>query len=105
MRPGGTWLKTTMVQCAWAAVRKEGSRFAVLFDRLKPRQGARRAICAVAAEMLRTIYHMLRDGTCYQEHHAEHRRATRQQEASRLVRRLARLGFAAEITPAPAANG
>ena len=50
-------------QSAWAAVRKEGSRFAVLFDRLKPRQGARRAICAVAAEMLRTIYHMLRDGT------------------------------------------
>src|SRR5262249_39212908 len=34
LRPGGNWLKTMMVQCAWAAVRKKGSRFAALFDRL-----------------------------------------------------------------------
>jgi tRNA G26 N,N-dimethylase Trm1 len=59
----------------------------------------------VAAEMLRTIYHMLKDGTCYQEHRAERRHETRQQEANRLLRRLASLGFAAEITPVASAAG
>ena len=105
MRKGGTWLKTTMVQCAWAAVRKGNSRFAALFARLKARRGARRAICAVAAEMLRTIYHMLKDGTCYEEHRVECRQATPQEQAHRLLRRLARLGFAAEIKPVPSPAG
>jgi transposase len=105
MRKGGLWLKTTMVQCAWAAVRKGGSRFSALFARLKPKSGALRAICAVAAEMLRTIYHMLKDGTCYQEHSLEQRQASREAQANRLLRRLARLGFAAEIKPVPSPVG
>ena len=42
---------------------QEGLPVAALFERLNPKRGARRAICAVAAEMLRTIYHMLKDGT------------------------------------------
>jgi transposase len=105
MRPGGNWLKTTMVQCAWAAVRKGDCTFAALFARLKPRSGAKRAICAVAAEMLRTIYHMLKDGTFYQERRVEQRQANREREANRLVRRLASLGFSAEITPVASAAG
>jgi transposase len=105
MRKGANWLKTTMVQCAWAAVRKTDCRFAALFARLKPKRGAGRAICAVAAEMLRTIYHMLKDGTCYEEHRAQHRQVTPQQEANRLLRRLASLGFAAEIKPVASAAG
>jgi transposase len=105
LRPGGNWLKTTMVQCSWAAQRKRDCRFAALFARLKPKRGAGRAICAVAAEMLRTIYHMLKDGTCYEERRAERRQETRQQEANRLLRRLARLGFSAEITPVASAAG
>ena len=105
LRPGGNWLKTTMVQCAWAAVRKTDCRFAALVARLKAKSGAGRAICAVAAEMLRTIYHMLKDGTFYEERRAEHRQASRQQEAKRLLRRLARLGFTAQITPMAHAAG
>jgi transposase len=105
LRPGGNWLKTTMVQCAWAAVRKVDCRFAALFARLKSKSGAKRAICAVAAEMLRIIYHMLKDGTLYEERRAELRQETRQQEANRLLRRLARIGFAAEIKPVASAAG
>ena len=101
LRPGGNWLKTTMVQCAWSAVRNKGSRFAALFERLSPKRGARRAICAVAAEMLRTIYHMLNDGTFYEKDRVKPREPTALQEANRLIRRLARIGFAAEIKPLP----
>jgi hypothetical protein len=55
--------------------------------------------------MLRTIYHMLKDGTCYEEHRVECRQATRQEQARRLLRRLARLGFAADIKPVPSPAG
>jgi hypothetical protein len=30
VRKGGTWLKTTLVQCAWAAVKKKDNRIPVL---------------------------------------------------------------------------
>jgi len=106
LRPGANWLKTTLVQCAWAAVRNSGSRFNALFNRLKPKRGARRAICAVAAEMLRTIYHMLKHGTYYEEQRLEPRRqANPQAEARRLIQRLARIGFTAEIKPVPSPAG
>jgi transposase len=100
LRPGANWLKTMMVQCAWAAVRKTGCRFSALFYRLKAKRGARRAICAVAAEMLRTIYHMLKNGTYYEENRVEPRRqASRQSEAKRLARRIERMGYTIELKP------
>jgi len=51
--------------------------------------------------MLRTIYHMLKDGTFYEENRVKPREPTPQEEANRLIRRLARIGFAAEIKPLP----
>jgi hypothetical protein len=30
VRKGGIWLKTTLVQCAWAAVKKKDNRIPVL---------------------------------------------------------------------------
>src|SRR4051812_31325742 len=35
--------------------------------RLKGRRGPKKAAVAVAASILTTVYHMLRDGTCYQD--------------------------------------
>ena len=100
LRPGANWLKTTMVQGAWAAVRNKNCKFHALFHRLKPKRGARRAICAVAAEMLRTIYHMLKNGTYYEEHRAESRRQPgRQAQAKHLLQRLARMGYAVVLEP------
>jgi hypothetical protein len=62
MGKSAPWLKTTLVQCAWAAVRKKNSYYHVQFHRLRSRRGAKKAICAVAAAMLTTIYHMLSKG-------------------------------------------
>lgn len=105
MRAGANWLKTTMVQAAWAAVRQKGSRFSVMFHRLKARIGKRRAICAVAAEMLRAIYHMLKNGTYYEERVEQDQQAHRQAEAKRLVRCLARMGYTAVLEPATCPAG
>ena len=48
-RQGAPWLKTTLVQIAWPAVRKKDSYFQAQFLRLKSRRGPKKAIFAVAA--------------------------------------------------------
>src|SRR5215467_5789148 len=47
------------------AVRKKNSYYHAQFHCLRSRRGTKKAICAVAASMLTTIYHMLGNGTCY----------------------------------------
>jgi transposase len=103
MRKGSRWLKATLFTCAWAAVRTKGSYFQAQFHRLKARRGGKKAIGAVAASLLRTIYHMLKDGTLYQDLGADHfDKREKTSSTRRLVRRLENLGFAVQLTPATA---
>jgi transposase len=55
LRKGSPWLKTLLVQCAWAASRQKDSYYKAQFNRLRGRHGAKKAICAVAASMLTAI--------------------------------------------------
>jgi hypothetical protein len=66
LRTGAPWLKTTLVQCAWAAVKKKDSYLQAQFCRIKARRGPEKAIIAGAGSILTAIYHMLKDGTFYQ---------------------------------------
>ena len=88
------------MQCAWAAVKKKNSYLQAQYFRIAARRGKKKAIVAVAASMLTAIYHMLKDGTMYQDLGYNHfeRRSTDQQKR-RLVKRLADLGYAVELTP------
>lgn len=97
LRKGAPWLKTTLVQSAWSAVKKKDSYYRAQFNRLKVRGGAKKAICAVAAAMLTAIYHMLTKGVQHQDLGADHfdRRAS-DFKAKRLVAQLNKLGF--EVT-------
>lgn len=100
MRKGAPWLKTTLIQCAWAAARKKGSYLQAQFHRLRSRRGAKKAIGAVAASILTAVYHMLKDGTCYQDLGADHfDRRAKAAQTKRLVARLQNLGFAVQISP------
>lgn len=100
MRKGAPWLKATLIQCAWAATRTKGSYFQAQFHRLKARRGAKKAIGGVAASMLRCIYHMLKDGTVYQDLGANHfNRRNKTASARRLVTRLQDLGYAVQLVP------
>src|SRR6476619_6496456 len=72
LKKGAPWLKTALVQAAWAAARKKQGYFNAQFQRLRGRRGARKAICAVAASILTTIYHMLNDGTAYADLGPDH---------------------------------
>jgi transposase len=101
LRRGGKWLKTTMVQAAWAAVKVKGSYLQAQFHRLRARRGAKKAIIAVAASMLTAAWHMLRNGTEWHDLGAAHfDRADAHKTALRLVRRLQHIGYAVQLTPA-----
>jgi transposase len=100
MRKGGNWLKTTLIQCAWAAKRKNGSYLQAQFLRLRSRRGEKKAICAVAASILTAVYHILKDGVPYQDLGANHfDRHNSVNRTKRLVRSLEHLGYAVTIEP------
>jgi len=100
VRKGGTWLKTALVNAAWAAVRVKGSYFQGQFQRLRTRRGPKKAILAVASSMLTCAYHMLKTGVEYRDLGAEHfARRDRQKMIQRLVRRINDLGCDVQLLP------
>ncbi|QTQ32472.1 Transposase, IS116/IS110/IS902-like [Aromatoleum bremense] len=100
LRRGANWLKTTLVQAAWAAIKVKGSYLQAQFHRLRARRGAKKAIIGVVASMLTAAWHMLRDGTEWQDLGAAHfDRADAHKTANRLIRRLQQIGYAASVVP------
>ena len=94
LRKGGKWLKTILVQAAWSAIRVKESYLQAQFHRIRARRGVKKAIVAVAASMLTAAWHMLRDGTEWQDLGAAHfDRADSAKTAGRLVRRLEQMGY------------
>jgi transposase len=102
IRKGSPWLKTTLVQCAWSAVRTKGTYLQAQFHRIRARRGVKKAIVAVAASILTAIYHMLKDGTMYQDLGPNHfDRRSKEQQKNRLLKRLADLGYVVQLAPSP----
>ena len=105
LRMGAPWLKAMLVQCAWAAARTKATYLNAQFVRLRTRRGPKKAVCAVAASILTAAYHMLKDGTFYQDLGATHfDRQRPEAHARRLVKRLAELGFSVQLKPAAAVS-
>jgi transposase len=102
-RKGACWLKTVLIQAAWAAVRVKHSYYRAQFHRLRARRGPKKAIVAVAASMLTAIYYILRDGVAYRELGGQHfDRLDRGRVTQRLVKRLKELGYAVQLDGAAA---
>jgi len=92
--PGHVWLKTTLIQAAWAAVKRRDSYLHAQFVRLRARRGAKKAIVAVAASMLVAVYHMLQREVTYQDPGADYfTRRDRDRRARYLQRELQALGY------------
>jgi len=105
LRQGAPWLKDMLVQCAWAAARTKATYLRAQFVRLRARRGPKKAICAVAASILTAAYHMLQDGTLYEDLGPDHfARRRPEAQAHRLLKRLADLGFSVELKPVAAAS-
>lgn len=63
---GNPYLRVTLTEAAWAATRTK-TYLAAQYRRLAARRGGKRALIAVAHSILIIAYHILKDGTVYQD--------------------------------------
>jgi transposase len=100
LRKGAPWLKTMLVQCAWAAKRTKDSYYRAQFFRLQSTRGPQKAICAVAASLLTALYHILKDGTCHRDLGSGYfDKRLPEIKVRRLVSQIAKLGFEVTLQP------
>ena len=63
VRKGDPWLKAMLVPCAWPAIAVKDSYLRARFLRLKARRGVKKAIVAMAADLLQTVSFILTRNT------------------------------------------
>jgi transposase len=98
IRKGNAWLKTALVQSAWAAIRVKNSYLGAQFHRLRGRRGPKKAIVAVAASMLTAAYFMLKHQAPYQDlGHDYFQHKDKDAIVRRLARRIRELGYQVEV--------
>ena len=104
IRDGNRYLRATLVQAAWAAVKQADTFLQAFYRRLVARRGKKKAIIAVAHKILVIVYTLLKTGQVYAE-----RGATALDEkhkdriVHRLERRIAQLGYTVHLEPITAA--
>ena len=64
---GNNWVKSTLIEAAWAASRTKRSYYNAQFKRLRARRGAKKAVTAVAHSMLNAYWHILRRQTVHSD--------------------------------------
>jgi transposase len=91
---GATWLRATLQEAAWAAVKTKQSYYRALYYRMKARGGPKKAIVAVQHAMLVALWHMLKHRVLHQDLGADYfdRRNTARIRRHH-VRRLQQLGY------------
>jgi transposase len=67
---GSQWLRTMLVQVAWAASRAKGTIFQAAYGRWAKRMGKKKALVAVGHKILVLIHRLLTTGTDYKERQA-----------------------------------
>lgn len=95
---GNKVLKSTLVQCAHAAVKVKTSYFYAQYQRLSIRRGKKRAIVATAHSMLIAIYHVLRDGVAFIDLGADYfTQFNKERKVNALLRKLHQLGWSPQF--------
>ena len=95
---GATWLRATLQEVAWAAVRSKKTYYRALYHRLKARHGPKPAIVAVQHAMLVALWHMLKHRVPHHDLGADYfdRRNTDRLRRHH-VRRLEQMGYEVEL--------
>jgi transposase len=100
---GDRWLRTALVQAAWAATRSKHTYLAAQFHHLVGRRGKKRSLVAVGHSILVILYHLLKDGTFYAELGEDYFQRLHPQRQTRYhVKCLQRLGHQVVLQPSPA---
>jgi transposase len=65
--PGNKYLRTAMIQIAWAAVKNKNGYWGAVYQNLKKSRGSKKAIIAVARRLVKVIYKILVNDHHYQK--------------------------------------
>jgi transposase len=98
-RKGNVFLKTALVTAAITGSRRRGGTYlAEKYRRLVARRGKMRAAVAIAHKILVSIWHMLSNGTFYQDPGTGFLdKLDRERTSKHLVRRLVNMGFEVQL--------
>jgi transposase len=107
-RHGNQHLQPVLVECAWAAVRRDGylkalyHRHVMKWGGYRSQTAKKKAIIVVAHAILGVIWHVLAGGTPYDELGADFftRRLDPERETRRLIAKLEALGHQVSLQPA-----
>jgi transposase len=98
-RQGNRYLRRVLVQWAWAA-RKTPTLIGRTFRRLESRLGRKKAAMAVAHNILVITYHLLSEGTFYDESRYDRHEARQEAwDKKRALAALERLGYHVTLSP------
>lgn len=103
VRKGNPWLKGYLTETAWAISHTKKSYLGERYRSLAARKGRKRALVAVAHEVLVIIYYLLTRHTHYQDlgvHYLEER--NRRELERQALRQLKRLGYQVQLQHAAA---
>ena len=103
VRRGNPWIKRCATEAALAASRTKYSYLGARYQHLKARRGHKRAIVALAHELLIIVYYLLTRDRDYEDlglRYIEER--DRQATERRATRQLERLGYRVHLSPAAA---
>jgi len=101
---GNRWLRTALVQAAWAASHTKSTYFSAQYSRLSRRRGRKRALVAIGHSILVTIYYILKDHECYRDLGHNYFDLLNQKYLTKhLVKRLESLGHKVSLEPLAAA--
>ena len=95
---GNKYLRTMLVQFAWAATRTKGTYLRAKYDSLVIRRGKKRALIAVGHKILIAAYFILKDKVEYQELGYEYlQNLKKDKKIDRHIKILKELGIEVEI--------
>ena len=91
---GDKYLRTLLVQCAWAATRTKGTYLRSKYDSLVVRRGKKRALIAVGHKILIAAYYILRDKVEYKELGSDFlENKKKDKQINHHIKRLTELGY------------
>jgi len=90
---GSQYLRTALIEAAWAASHGKGTYWAAKYKRLVPRLGKKKALVALGHTILRIAYYLLKRRVRYTDLGSDYfARHQVQRQRQRLVERLETLG-------------
>jgi transposase len=93
-RRGNNYLKTTLVEAAWAVSRTKDTFLSERYHNIARRRGSKRAAVAIGHQIPKDLYHILSKGEPYKEVGAESARNRKSEAKERsMIRELEKLGY------------